>query len=139
MARDDKFFHNVKEALQKDGWITTDPFTLRNGNVTFHMDIAAEKVILLAENKKEQIIVEVKSFAGKSFINEFHRSIGQHRNYGLMLKTNNIARKLYLAIPEDIYKNKFAEPFIMEATIANNMSIVTYDPTINRIIQWLPR
>jgi len=139
MAKNDKYFQNVKEALQKEGWITSSPLYLQSDEVVFKIDIFAERVILVAENKKEQIAVEVKSFLNKSFINDFHDCTGQYRNYVTMLNEVKPTCKLWLAVPVDVYKNNFTNPFITRCTIVNNMSIVTFDPNINRIIQWLPR
>jgi hypothetical protein len=83
--------------------------------------------------------VEIKSFLDKSFINDFHDSVGQYNDYAGVLEYKKIERKLWLAIPHKVYFEHFTDPFITNLVIRNNMSIVTFDPTINRIVQWLPR
>lgn len=56
----------VKNALIKDGWnITHDPYTIRFGNDKVYADLAAERAIA-AEKSGSRIIIEVKSFIGRS-------------------------------------------------------------------------
>jgi len=141
MAKD-KFHDHVKAALIKDGWIVTnDPLKVKASSLfTFNIDLAAEKQFLIAENKhKEMIAVEVKTLDAKSFIYDYHNVVGQYGHYMLALKRKKIKRKLYLAIPDYIYVKYFGDPFIMDDIIKNNMSIMTYDTKLERIVQWLPR
>jgi hypothetical protein len=139
MAKDDLYYPNAVEALQKDGWtITNDPYFVRLNNINFNMDLGAERTIFNLENGKEKIVVEVKSFLGPSFMNKFHPAIGQYRNYSIVLSKVEKDRKLWLAIPDRIYKANFMNPLITEMVLINGMSIVTFDENINRIIQWIP-
>ena len=67
MAAKDFIHDAVKNALIKDGWvITADPFQLRFKDMNLTADLRAEK-LLLARRQNQQIIVEIKSFLGKSF------------------------------------------------------------------------
>ena len=72
MAKNDKYYENVKEALQKEGWIIThSPFRVRIDNkIKFKMDLGAERTLFEFENRKEKIVVEIKSFLDPSFINK---------------------------------------------------------------------
>ncbi|GAK61236.1 FdxN element excision controlling factor protein [Candidatus Vecturithrix granuli] len=59
MPAKDIFHHEVRRALEKDGWtITHDPVFIRSGGVPFLMDFGAEKMIA-AEKNGEQIAVEI--------------------------------------------------------------------------------
>ena len=80
MAKD--VFHDVvKHALQKDGWVITDPFRLKIGTVEMAIDLGADRLVG-AERSGEKIAVEVKSFLiGSSAISEFHTALGQFINY----------------------------------------------------------
>jgi hypothetical protein len=72
MAKD--IFHNqVKTTLIKDGWtITHDPFVIRISEaIKLQIDLAAENAIA-AEQNREKIAVEIKSFIADSDISEFH-------------------------------------------------------------------
>jgi len=75
-ARD--IYHDaVKNALIKDGWtITADPYNLKWGKDDLYVDIAAEKLIVAQKNEKK-IAVEVKSFIGRSKMQDFQQAIGQ--------------------------------------------------------------
>ena len=58
MAKDDLYYPNAVEALQKDGWtITNDPYFVRLNNINFNMDLGAERTIFNVENGKEKIAV----------------------------------------------------------------------------------
>lgn len=75
MAKD--IFHNlVKEALINDGWtITADPLRLVYEDEKFEPDLAAEKIII-AERGIEKIAVEIKSFIGQTFRQDFYEALG---------------------------------------------------------------
>ena len=58
MPAKDKYHHQVRRALEKEGWIIThDPYTLRSIGVNFPIDSGAEKLIA-AERANEKIVVE---------------------------------------------------------------------------------
>lgn len=62
MPAKDLYHNEVKNALQKDGWVIThDPLTISAGPKTFHVDLGAEKIIA-AEKEGMKIAVEIKSF-----------------------------------------------------------------------------
>ncbi|MGB7518966.1 MAG: element excision factor XisH family protein, partial [Spirulinaceae cyanobacterium] len=70
MPAKDIYHHQVRNALIKDGWtITDDPLILSIGKRDLFVDLGAEKVIA-AEKKNQKIAVEVKSFIGKSQVND---------------------------------------------------------------------
>lgn len=114
MAKD--LFHDaVREALKKEDWhITDDPLTFQVGGVDLRIDLGAEKLIA-AEKEGQKIAVEIKSFVKVSAIYEFHLAIGQYRNYILALQKEEPDRVLYLAIPDDTYRQFFILPFVQDA------------------------
>ncbi|BAZ11195.1 fdxN element excision controlling factor protein [Calothrix sp. NIES-4071] len=112
MAKD-VFHQQVKNALIKDGWtITNDPLTIRISEaVKVQIDLAAENAIG-AERDSEKIAVEIKSFIAESDISEFHTALGQYLNYCQALEEKQPERTVYLAVPDETYKNFFQLPFI---------------------------
>lgn|GEM_PF-3643106 len=68
-------------------------------------------------------MVEVKGFLDKSFFNDFHTCGGQYNNYIAGLQANKIVRKLFLAIPPEVYLDHFKNPFIIDLVIRYNMPI----------------
>lgn len=82
MARD-KIHYAVKNALIKDGWtITADPYYLKvaDDEPDLAADLAAERP-LAAEKGSRKIVVEIKSFLGRSLITEFYSALGQYLTY----------------------------------------------------------
>lgn len=125
------------KALIKDGWeITHDPYVLRGGRIGYEIDLGAEKLIGAVKNKS-LIAVEVKSFAGASNINEFHRAVGQFNDYYVALEIVEAARTLYLAIPDSIYNTFFQEVFIQKATQRINAQLIVFNASSKTIVQWI--
>lgn len=100
----------VKTALVSEGWIiTNDPLTLSVGRRKLHIDLGAERVIA-AEKGNRKIAVEIKSFLGKSDVENLEMALGQYFLYLKHLKRLEPDRKLYLAIPDKAFKELFEEP-----------------------------
>nr|WP_322745303.1 element excision factor XisH family protein [Nostoc sp. LEGE 12447] len=81
------------------------------GFVDFYIDLGAE-LLLAATKDEEKIAVEIKTFLAPSTISEFHTAIGQFINYRIALEDDDPERRLYLAVPLDVYKRFFRYPFI---------------------------
>ncbi len=100
MARD--FIHNaVKNALINDGWkITADPFPIKyEEGFEVYADLGADRPIG-AERDDDKIVVEVKSFLGRSMIHELYIALGQYSLYQRLLRITAPERKLYLAVSD---------------------------------------
>ena len=136
MPAKDAFHDAVKSGLQKEGWaITHDPLFLRVGGVEMYVALGAEKLIA-AEKDGHKIAVEIKSFLATSNISEFHTAVGQFLNYRLALEEEEPERKLYLAVPQDIYRSFFSLPFIERVIRRYQLEIVVYNPDREAIVQW---
>jgi hypothetical protein len=134
MAKD-RFHNAVKTALEKEGWtITADPYEVSVGDVDFEIDLAAE--MLAAERAEEKIAVEIKSFIGGSNVSEFHTALGQFLNYQYALEEFDPQRKLYLAIPDSVYKSFFQRRFTRSVIARNQINLLVYEPKQEIIVQW---
>jgi hypothetical protein len=134
MPRNDFYYQHVKTALIKAGWkITHDSFPLVAGPLVWSVDLGAERIV--AEKGLEKIAVEIKNFR-HSESNEIHKTRGQFANYRDVLRTTDADRKLYLAIPEDIYRSLFADPFIQGVIRSERMSIIVFNPSSQTIVEW---
>ncbi len=112
MAAKDRIHEAVKNALIKDGWtITHDPFTIEFAEEYLYADLAAERVFV-AEKDARKIVVECKSFLGRSIIQDFKSALGQYRMYLQILAQTNPDYELYLAIGEDTYTSGFQRKVI---------------------------
>ena len=136
MAKD--FYHkNVREALEKDGWLVThDPYSIKVEDIGYEIDFGAEP--LIAAEKAEQLIaVEVKSFLGPSTINEFHKAVGQFNDYCVALEMQDSSRVLFLAVPENTWIRFFQKQIIQKSLERIDAKILVYDPFTNNIVQWI--
>lgn len=103
MPRKDIIHQAVKNAILKDGWtITADPYLLEYGAEDLFVDLAAER-LLAAERGTEKIAVEIKSFLGRSPINDLENALGQYALYLSVLEVVDPRRKLYLALSKTAY------------------------------------
>lgn len=115
MSAKDVFHQSACIAIKKDGWnITHDPLYLKGNDVEFYIDLGAERLIA-AEKAGQKIAIEIKSFLGASEVKEFQIALGQILNYRLALKQEDSDIIIYLAIPQDTYKDFFSRQFIQDA------------------------
>lgn len=138
MARD--IFHQaVREALEAEGWVIThDPLILKLGGLRLEIDLAAEQV-LAAERGTEHIAVEVKSFLSKSKLNDFYEAKGQYDVYRIGLREEKTPRKLYLAVDADIFQSFFQKFLISKVLEDDAISVLVFDASAKRIVQWINR
>ena len=136
MAKD--IFHaNVRQALEKEGWIITlDPLHIDLDETYIEIDLAAE-MVFAAERADEKIAVEAKSFLSKSIISDFHQAIGQYLDYIEALDETEPDRELYLALPIDTYNHRvFQGRFIQKRLKTENVKLIIFDPLNNSILEW---
>ena len=136
MARD--LIHQAcRRALEKDGWlITHDPFIIQSGGLRMDIDLAAEQSFA-AERGLERILVEIKSFIGKSKLTDFYEAKGKYDMYKRGLKWSKIDRKLYLAIEKRIYESFFQKPLIAETIEDEHIQLIVFDSETEIIEQWI--
>ncbi|MFB2980725.1 element excision factor XisH family protein [Microseira sp. BLCC-F43] len=95
MPARDVYHQAVKFAPIKDGWtILAEDYVLQYGEDKVYADIAAEQTIA-AQKQGRRIIVEVKSFLGRSFINDLEVAVGQYVIYRDILEETNSDFKIY--------------------------------------------
>ena len=136
MAKD-IYHETVKIALIEDGWtITDDPFRLQFGGRMTYVDLGAEK-LLAAEKQGERIAVEIKSFLNPSPIKDLEQALGQYILYSQVIEKLKLNRKLYLAVPQTVYKDFWTEELPQLIIETNHIQIVTFDPQLEEVVQWI--
>lgn len=132
------FYHNaVRFALVKDGWeILTEDYALEYGDDRLYVDIAAEKSIA-AEKQGRKILVEVKSFLGRSFFYDLEQAVGQYVIYRDILVETDLEFKLYLAITSGIYKSHFQRKLAQMIVNRNRVSLLVIDSENEAIERWI--
>jgi XisH protein len=137
MARD--IYHQVvRTALEKEGWIVThDPFIIPKKKIgaKLEIDLGLERVII-AEKDTEKIVVEVKSFLKNSLIHEFHGVLGQYLNYEIGLEKINSDRLLFLAMPENTFKELCEMPLFHASVEKFVIKIIVFEPKEATITLW---
>lgn len=131
-------YHNqVKNALIKDGWnITDDPLILSIGKKDLFVDLGAEKLIA-AEKDNQKIAIEIKSFIGKSQVNDLENALGQYILYHEVLLETQNERVLFLAIKKSAYEEIFEEPIGKILLKRKLINLIIFDEKKEVILQWI--
>ena len=138
MPAKDIYHDTVKRALQKDGWIIThDPFPLQIGRKRLSADLGAERLIN-AEKGTQKIVVEVKSFVGRSDVKDFEQALGQYILYRQVLNEMGIDRSLYLAISQPIFNSVFTIELGQVLLKNQIIKLIVFDDKSEAIVQWIP-
>lgn len=136
MARD-KIHDAVKNALVKDGWtITADPYKIKTPDLRLEVDLAADRPIA-AERAGNKIVVEIKSFIGRSLITEFYTALGQYLTYEELLQTIEPDRKLFLAVSDLVFNDFFQLDSIRRITQKDRLAILVINTATEEIVQWI--
>jgi hypothetical protein len=123
----DLYHETAKKALIKDGWtITHDPLILRWGTTDVHVDLGAEQ-LFAAEKEGRKIAIEIKSFVGKSDVDDLEKALGQYVLYYDILGKNEPDRTLYLAVHEEVFLDVFEEPIGKLLLDNERLKIVVFD------------
>ena len=138
MPAKDIYHDTVKRALQKDGWIIThDPFPLQIGRKRLSADLGAERLIN-AEKGTQKIVVEVKSFVGRSDVKDLEQALGQYVLYRQVLNEMGIDRSLYLAISQPIFNSVFTIELGQVLLKNQIIKLIVFDDKSEAIVQWIP-
>ncbi|MEM9219843.1 MAG: XisH family protein [Cyanobacteria bacterium P01_F01_bin.150] len=136
MARD-VIHDQVKNALVKDGWmITNDPYTLTYEEIEVYADLAAERT-LAAEQNGQKIAVEIKSFSGRSPIQNLKEALGQYDIYRSFIELLEPDRKLYLAINDKVYAGLFSLKAIQMIRRRYEIALVVVKIETEEIVEWI--
>jgi len=137
MPAKDKIHEALVAALEKDGWtITNDPYFVRVGRKKAFVDLAADKIIA-ATKENRKIAVEGKSFIGSSELTEFERALGQYNIYILAIEEKEPDRVLYIAMPDDFYKDFMEDPFFQKIIQKYDLKIILFNEEREEIISWI--
>ena len=137
MPAKDTYHNQVKNALIKDGWmITADPYSIKYEDAELYADLAAQKPIA-AEREGQKIVVEIKSFIGRSLMYDFHSALGQYIVYRNLIQLTAPEYTLYLAIDDVVYTNFFQRKSIQVITKENQLLLIVVEMEKEEILQWI--
>jgi hypothetical protein len=133
----DQYHDAVKAALIKDGWlILADPYRIQYKDVDLYADLAAERPIA-AEREGQKIVVEIKSFVGRSPMTDFHNAVGQYAVYRSLIQATEPTYQLYLAIDDITYENFFTREGIAFIIRTSQIFLLIVDIDQQEIVQWI--
>lgn len=139
MPAKDMIHDAVRHALEKDGWtITDDPLSFEYKDVQVFIDLGAERV-LAAQRNGEKIAVEIKSFIGRSVIQDFEDALGQFNVYQSVLRRMDPERQLFVAVSIVAFDNVFQREGIRTIVEDYRMSLLVIDIVNQEVIQWIPK
>ena len=137
MPAKDIYHNTVKKALIRDGWIITDdPLILSIGKKDVFVDLGAEKLIA-AEKENQKIAVEIKSFIGRSQVNDLENALGQYILYHEIILENQENRLLFLALKKSAYEEIFEEPIGKILLKRKLIKLLVFDEKKEIILQWI--
>jgi hypothetical protein len=137
MSAKDQIHEIVKQALIEDGWtITADPYELSYKELSLAVDLAAERLIEATRNE-EKILVEVKSFLGRSFAKEFQGALGQYQVYLGLLEALNVTDTLYLAVSDVVYRRFFQQTAYQLLVERFQMRLLIVDIANGKVVSWI--
>jgi hypothetical protein len=127
----------VKTALIKDGWlILADPYRIQYKDVDLYADLAAERPIA-AEREGQKIVVEIKSFVGRSPMTDFHNAVGQYAVYRSLIQATEPTYQLYLTIDDITYENFFTREGIAFIIRTSQIFLLVVNIDQQEIVQWI--
>jgi hypothetical protein len=128
----------VKNALIKDGWtITADPFQLKYKEFQLFADLAAERSPLSAEKDGQKIVVEIKTFAGPSFVKALQQALGQYTIYQDIIDVTIPEYRLYLAISHTVYNDFFTQEGAKFIVQRHRLNLVVVNIQREEVLQWI--
>jgi hypothetical protein len=137
MPAKDLYHDAVKAALIKNGWlILADPYRIQYKDVDLYADLAAERPIA-AEREGQKIVVEIKSFAGRSPMTDFHNAVGQYAVYRSLIQATEPTYQLYLAIDDITYENFFTREGIAFIIRTSQIFLLVVKIDQQEIAQWI--
>lgn len=137
MPAKDIYHDVVKNALLKDGWrITHDPLRLRWRKTDTYVDLGADK-LLAAQKDRQKIAVEIKSFVGKSVVDDLEDAIGQYVLYEELLTRLEADRILYLAISQEAFHTAFEDALGEVLLESKRMKLLIFDILEEAILKWI--
>jgi len=112
-------------------------FACKSVSRSLAVDLGAERLIS-AEKGQKQVVVEIKSFLGRSDVRDLEDAIGQYVVYGRVLRLLGIERELYLAVPTKtaatIFSDDLGRMFLDDAFVR----LIVFDAQREVITQWIP-
>jgi hypothetical protein len=111
------------------------PLSLQYKDVDLYADLAAERPIAI-EREGRKIVVEIKSFVGRSLMTDLHLAIRQYQVYHMLLRETAPDYDLYLAIDDITYSNFFKREGVEFLIRSSQIKFFVVNIDEQEIVQW---
>ena len=91
----------------------------------------------MAERGRHKILVEIKSFLGRSFIADLQAAIGQYVMYRNVIQAQGLEFELYLAISEKVHEGKFQSPLAQLIIEENRVNLLVFSADQEIVSAWI--
>ncbi len=81
--------------------------------------------------------MEIKSFTGRSDINDLEKALGQYILYHDILTEVEPSRELFLAVPNTVAEDLFEEPVGKLLLKKRRLKLISFAPQQEVIKQWI--
>ena len=105
--------------------------------IALSADLGAERLIS-AEKGTQKIVVEVKSFVGRSDVKDLEQALGQYVLYRQILDETGIEHSLYLAVSRETFNSVFTIELGQVLLKNQIIKLVVFDDESEAILQWIP-
>ncbi|MEM7539773.1 MAG: element excision factor XisH family protein [Chloroflexota bacterium] len=134
----DKIHDAVVAALKNDDWhILHQNFSIRYAEVEIRADVIAEPPPILAEKDDRQILVEIKTFGGRSFIKEMQHALGQYIYYRNILTFKQETYEMFMAIDKSVYEMLFQQQATSQIVKINKINLLIVDVPRKEVVKWI--
>ncbi|WP_232225304.1 XisH family protein [Dactylococcopsis salina] len=99
-------------------------------------DLAGEKAIA-ATKEEQKVVIEVKSFVGRSPMREFQTALGQYLIYRTFIEQTHADYKIYLAVNQDIYDQFFQQIAIQLILTTYQLLLLIVDLNTEEVRRWI--
>ena len=113
------------------------PYVLRWGTTDVFIDLGAEQ-LFAAERQEQKIAVEVKSFVGRSDVDDLEKALGQYILYHDILAKTEPERVLYLAVHEEVLLGIFDEAIGRLLLENQRVKLLVFDRREEVVLRWIP-
>jgi len=137
MPAKDVIHDAVCNALKKDGWIVThEHMRVDFEDTHVYVDIGAER-LLVAERADEKIAIEVKSFIGRSTIQDMENAVGQFMVYRVLLQQTEPTRHLFIGISHITFETVFQSKAIQKLVNELSLSLLIVNIETEEVELWI--
>ena len=92
---------------------------------------------MAAEKRGHRIIVEVKSFLGRSFIQDLEKAVGQYLIYRDILEEIGLNFTIYMGVTGGVWRSNFQRKLAQMIIKRHRLKLLIVDSQKEEVEQWI--